>query len=68
MSEPSDELEVVFEPDRVGWYRFNTLFNAGYPLELARRLADDSSVDLHRAVELVVDRGCDPGLAARILL
>jgi hypothetical protein len=34
--------------------------------ELARRLADDRRYDLHALLELV-DRGCPPALAVRIL-
>jgi len=39
---------------------------AGFPGRLALRLAKDSSYDLHALIELV-ERGCPPELATRIL-
>jgi hypothetical protein len=39
---------------------------AGFEWETASQLARDSAVDLHALLELV-DRGCPPHLAARIL-
>ena len=48
-----------------GW-RLHVLIEAGFPLELAEKLAT-SEVDLHTAVELV-EQGCGPDIAARILL
>jgi hypothetical protein len=43
------------------------LIEAGYPLQLAERLAA-SDADLHLAVELVSSRGCAYETAAEILL
>jgi hypothetical protein len=40
---------------------------AGYAAGLARRLAEDLSVDWHRAVDLI-RAGCDARTAAAILL
>jgi hypothetical protein len=54
------------EPAKVESWRLHTLLEAGYPVPLAERLAG-SEVDLHDAVELV-RRGCDPTVAAEILL
>ena len=54
------ELEKV-----VSW-RLHVLVEAGYPAELAERLAR-SEADLHHAVELVL-AGCAHGTAADILL
>jgi hypothetical protein len=48
-----------------GW-RLHVLLEAGYPVEVAERLAD-SEVDLHSAVGLV-EQGCSPDVAAAILL
>jgi hypothetical protein len=48
-----------------GW-RLHVLMEAGYPLPLAERLAH-SDADLHTAVELV-RQGCEPKIAAEILL
>ena len=49
----------------VGW-RCVQLVDSGFPLPLAARLAKDSRYDLHGLIELV-ERGCAPHLAARIL-
>lgn len=46
-------------------WRRRTLTAAGFDEDLARRLAA-GSVDLHALLELV-DRGCPPRLATRIL-
>jgi hypothetical protein len=54
------------EIDRVTWWRFEVLFESGYPADLAGPLAS-SAVDLHRATDLLA-QGCPPELAARILL
>lgn len=42
------------------------LLEAGFPLVLATTLARTASVDLHALLQLV-DKGCPPELAARIL-
>jgi len=49
----------------VGW-RVRRLITAGFEGALAERLAHDHGYDLHAVLELV-DRGCPPRLAARIL-
>ena len=49
----------------VAW-RAERLVAVGFDGELARKLAGDRAVDLHAVLELV-DRGCPPDLAARIL-
>jgi hypothetical protein len=49
----------------LGW-RVQRLLAAGFPRPLAQRLAVDERVDLHAVLELV-DRGCPPELAARIM-
>ena len=48
-----------------GW-RLHVLVEAGYPIDLAEQLAE-SEADLHEAVQLV-DSGCQPDVAVRILL
>lgn len=54
------------EPARwIGW-RSQRLRAAGFPPGLARQLARDDRIDLHDLLELV-DRGCRPELAARIV-
>jgi hypothetical protein len=54
--------------DRAQLVRWRTrrLIGAGYSIDLAQRLARSDRIDLHRLLELV-DRGCPPELAARIL-
>lgn len=49
----------------VGWRR-GRLLAAGFDPDLAARLAGDCGIDLHALLELI-DRGCPPALAARIL-
>lgn len=61
------EDKELDERGKVEGWRLHVLIEAGYPLPLAERIAQ-SAADLHTAVELVEDRGCDPGLAAQILL
>ena len=54
------------EPGSVVAWRTERLLAAGFDRELARSLAAEHAVDLHALLELV-DRGCPPELAARIL-
>ena len=49
----------------VRWRR-EQLAEAGFSLPLAARVANDARYDLHALIELV-ERGCPPDLAARIL-
>jgi hypothetical protein len=49
----------------VAWRRAR-LRKAGFDSELAERLSRECAVDLHALIELV-ERGCPPPLAARIL-
>jgi hypothetical protein len=53
------------DADLVAWRR-SRLQRAGFPEPLARELAADRRTDLHAVLDLV-DRGCPPVLAARIL-
>jgi hypothetical protein len=50
----------------VAW-RYSQLRRAGCDRRTARRLAERREVDLHRAVDLL-ESGCEPALAAQILL
>ena len=54
--------------DRERWVRWREgrLLSAGFGPDLADALAHQEQVDLHELLELV-DRGCPPHLAARIL-
>jgi hypothetical protein len=53
-------------PIDVTTWRRCRLLEAGFPQQLAERLASTPSVDVHALLELV-GRGCPPELAARIL-
>ncbi|HEX2087032.1 MAG TPA: hypothetical protein VHF89_15225 [Solirubrobacteraceae bacterium] len=53
-------------PIEVRLWRETLLSQAGFASDLARRLAADGGYDLHELLNLV-DRGCRPDLAARIL-
>ena len=55
------------ELERVEHWRAAELVRAGYPAEAAARIAARHDVDLHRAVQLL-ERGCSPELALKILL
>jgi hypothetical protein len=47
-------------------WRRRRLLDAGFGIDLAEALAADRRADLHALLELV-ERGCPPALAARIL-
>jgi hypothetical protein len=53
-------------PVDVTQWRLCRLVDAGFPRDLAERLAAAPGVDVHALLALV-DRGCPPELAARIL-
>jgi hypothetical protein len=55
------------ESDRVERWRAETLERAGYDMTAAAVLAIRTDVDLHLAIELI-EQGCAPELALRILL
>jgi hypothetical protein len=52
--------------DRVVAWRRSRLLDAGFGAELADALAGEFRVDLHALLQLV-ERGCPPVLAVRIL-
>lgn len=52
--------------DQVASWRCDQLVGTGFAPALAAELADDSRYDLHALIELI-ERGCRPDLAARIL-
>jgi hypothetical protein len=60
-----DIESLVGRDDVIGWRR-RRLLDAGFPRRLALSLAATPGIDLHALLELV-DRGCPPELAARIL-
>jgi len=61
-------MEHVLQSDRAKWlhWRVQRLLSAGFDADVALALARHGSVDLHELLELV-DRGCPPRLAARIV-
>jgi hypothetical protein len=59
--EAGDESTVGLVP-----WRRRRLQRAGFESALAQQLASDRRFDLHAVLELI-DRGCSPELAARIL-
>lgn len=60
-----DVESLLGRDDVIGWRR-RRLIDAGFPRRLALSLAATPGIDLHALLELV-DRGCPPELAARIL-
>jgi len=64
---PTGAAEALSGPasDVEAW-RLRRLVDAGFPLPLAVGLATTPGTDLHALLALV-DRGCPPDLAARIL-
>ncbi len=58
-----DDTEI----ERIERWRIEALERAGYDPRAAARLAASPEVDLHLAIELI-ERGCTPDLALRILL
>ena len=53
-------------PQEVVLWRRSVLLEAGCDAALARALAADGDIDLHELLSLI-DGGCPPALAARIL-
>jgi hypothetical protein len=54
------------EHEKVVSWRLHVLIDAGYPQDIAQRIAN-SEADLHHAVELI-SNGCSHETAAEILL
>jgi hypothetical protein len=65
---PRGRPTASYDPglDPVHAWRFERLLAAGIPAELASSVSADSAYDLHALLELI-DRGCRPELAIRIL-
>ena len=61
------ETYVETEAERVERWRMEELLRVGFDVEFASLLACEPGVDLHAAMDMV-ERGCPPDLAARILL
>jgi hypothetical protein len=67
MSAADVGLEYETELERIEHWRAEALERAGYDPSSAAMLAMRHEVDLHSAIELL-ERGCTPDLALRILL
>jgi hypothetical protein len=61
-----EDLQIDEAAEVLAW-RFDTLCRCGFDLDAAAVIAANVEVDLHRSVDLV-ERGCPPSIAARILL
>jgi hypothetical protein len=61
------ETPIETELERVERWRTEELIRVGFDPDVAVVMAIEPSIDLHAAVDLI-DRGCPPDLAARILL
>ena len=63
------ELQVFEDPElaKIERWRAEELERAGFGTRAAGRLAARQDIDLHQAVELL-ERGCSPELAIKILL
>ena len=63
------ELNVLedTELEKIERWRAEELMRAGYGARAAGRLSSRHDIDLHQAVELLV-QGCPPELAIKILL
>jgi len=61
------ETYIETESERVERWRTDELLRVGFDFETAVVLAAEPGVDLHAAIDMI-ERGCPPDLAARILL
>ncbi|HVM18295.1 MAG TPA: hypothetical protein VM290_11995 [Gaiellaceae bacterium] len=61
------QLHEQSELERIERWRRDALERAGYPADAAAAIAARHDVDLHAAVALV-ERGCPPETALKILL
>ena len=61
------ELRQERDGDHVVLWRCDQLVDAGFLPALAVQIGHDARYDLHALIELV-ERGCPPELAARILV
>lgn len=66
MKQQSMSRSIAPTPDPIVEWRRDRLLAAGFSLGLASDLASDRRIDLHAVLGLI-DRGCAPALAARIL-
>jgi hypothetical protein len=62
----AETTQGLTEQELVERWRAQELERAGYPAPIATELSTRADVDLHRAIELLVN-GCPPEVAADIL-
>ena len=62
----TSELQQTRREDQLTTWRRDQLIRSGFPDDIATRMAGDERFDLHALIELV-ERGCPPDLAVRIL-
>ena len=67
MTAAETKLALDTELDRVQEWRTEELERAGYPVRDAARLAERHDVDLHLAIDLIL-QGCPVPVAVEILL
>ncbi|MGZ4334609.1 MAG: hypothetical protein ACXVRJ_10100 [Gaiellaceae bacterium] len=61
------ETYIETESERVERWRTEELIRVGFDPDIAVVMAIEPGVDLHAATDLI-ERGCPPDIAARILL
>ena len=61
------ETYIETESERVERWRTDELIRVGFDPDIAAVMAIEPGIDLHAAIDLI-DRGCPPDIAARILL
>lgn len=66
MKQQAVNRSIAPSPDPIVEWRRDRLLAAGFGFKLASDLAGDRRIDLHAVLGLI-DRGCAPPLAARIL-
>ena len=62
----TSELQQTRQDDQLARWRRDQLVRSGFPQDIAAAVARDDHFDLHALIELV-ERGCPPDLAVRIL-
>ena len=62
----TSELQQTRQEDQLANWRRDQLIRSGFPHDIAATVARDERFDLHALIELV-ERGCPPDLAVRIL-
>lgn len=62
----TSELQHTRQDDQLARWRRDQLVRSGFPQDIAAAVARDDHFDLHALIELV-ERGCPPDLAVRIL-